>query len=555
MFVKKEVTALSRERTNLKSGRFLVIIPAILSIIILWYHYHVPGLSTDGVVYLQIARNILSGIGLGWQALWFPPLHSVLIAAVSYLTGIKDLLAVAGIVAPFMGFLLVLAVYFLASQLFDRRTALIASVLSALFPHLINFSFSPEAEITYTSFLVLSLALYVASIRRNSHCFAVLAGLSFALAYLARSEGFVIMALVFSVTTAVQGQRFYRSKVFKLSATATVLFFLAASPYLVFLKKHYGTWVISPKTSYVMSWMKSRIYHDNDKGEIFNDELWGLNSAGKLRWQEPKGTGELAEYLISNPTKNLSVYMHNLSMEIPGRIPNGSGMEHYPQVYPLYLALAALFAVFGRWGEYSREKKCVLLSPFIILLILPIFTEGWCKYLVPYLPLLIITASWGFTVITDMVFKKILGINDEKMQAVCIAILVCIVASRFIFALQAKSETPISQYKQFRAEYPAEAKKAGEWAVSKFGAGKNYMVIWCKLVYYLNGSWTPEPVAGINETLKFAKANKVDYVVKEMIGGDYAAEEIMTPPAGLQYVGLYKSSERQYAIAYYRLSK
>ena len=121
------------------------------------------------------------------------------------------------------------------------------------------------------------------------------------------------MAFVFACATAVQGRRFYRSAVFKYCLLATLVFVMTASPYLLFLHKHYGSWVISPKSTYVMIWMKSRIYHDNDKGEMGNDELWGLTPDGnKLRWQEPKGISDLVGYLMSHPGKSLSVYLHNL---------------------------------------------------------------------------------------------------------------------------------------------------------------------------------------------------------------------------------------------------
>ncbi|HEY6008970.1 MAG TPA: hypothetical protein VIU40_11655, partial [Geobacteraceae bacterium] len=94
--------------------------PALLSAFLLFGRPAVPGISMDGVTYLQIARNVLGGQGLGWQALWAAPLHSLFIALAARLCGTHDLAVAAGHVGRCLGVGLVLAVYFLARELFDR---------------------------------------------------------------------------------------------------------------------------------------------------------------------------------------------------------------------------------------------------------------------------------------------------------------------------------------------------------------------------------------------------------------------------------------------------
>ncbi|WP_243370768.1 glycosyltransferase family 39 protein [Geotalea sp. SG265] len=85
-----------------------------------------------------MARNILLGKGLGWQALWFPPLYSIFIAAVSSIAGIRELVFAASLVSVVCGAGLAFAVYFLASRLFDWKTAFCAAILCATFPHLLQ---------------------------------------------------------------------------------------------------------------------------------------------------------------------------------------------------------------------------------------------------------------------------------------------------------------------------------------------------------------------------------------------------------------------------------
>jgi 4-amino-4-deoxy-L-arabinose transferase-like glycosyltransferase len=549
---------INRLKTSI--GRhYPVVFPLLLSIIVLWRSYRIPGLSGDAITYFQISRNILFAGKLGWEALWATPLHSVIIAATSYLTGIHDLLTVVSLVSPLHAFLLVLAVYSLAVQIFDRRTALLAATLTAIFPHLLSIAYSAEPEITYTLFLMLALSCFCAAIRRSSLILAGAAGVAFSLAYLSRSEGFLVMALLFIAISVIQGKRFYLSSVFRLCVVSTVLFFLVSSPYLLFLKQHYGTFVISPKSSYVMIWMKAAIYHDHNISEAMNPELWGLNSAGKLRWQEPKGIGDLFSYLMSHPGKSLSVYLTNLSQELPGRVSNNSGMEHFPQLFPIYLSLAALFTVFRQWGPFSREKKAILLAPLLIFLVLPIFTGGWWKYLVPYLPLILIMAAHGICSLAALAATKINAKKQEKVAGMLVMIVAALVVIRFYLAfhpINVQKSAPVTTDILLRRQAAEACKDLGILARQRFGPGRNYLAPWSKFVYYLDGFWTPKPLGTDTELLTYAKTHEVDYLVNEAL----SQEEIQklynqAPPPGFEVVGILRSSRADYALAFYRLQK
>jgi 4-amino-4-deoxy-L-arabinose transferase-like glycosyltransferase len=312
-------------------------------------------------------------------------------------------------------------------------------------------------------------------LKRDALIYSALAGASFTLANLARSEGFLVMVMVMSTIVFLQGRNFFRSRVFVKCIVAIVLFVMIASPYCLFLKKHYGAWVISPKASYVMIWMKFFTYHDNEKGEEGNGELWGLNSDGKLCWQEPKGIGYLVDFLGSHPRKSISVYLNNLSHEIPGRIPNGSGMESYSQLFPVYLALAALFSTFLKWGPLGKEKKVILIAPLAIILILPVFTNGWWKYLVPYLPIVIILATKGLIGAVSLTATKIGSNNTRYVEIVLLVISVVSVGWHFSSALYPKSKpAPFNARQSLKNEIRVEAKKAGEYGFRLLGPGNNY---------------------------------------------------------------------------------
>lgn len=541
------------ENHGSKYLKFTFLIPLCVSVAIITYSYGLPGITADGHIYLQIARNIRYGIGLGWQALWCPPMHSILIALASWLPGVPDIHTAAGIVAPLMGVLLPVAVYFLAAGIFARSVAVAAAIITAAFPQFLFLSFSTDADITYTVFLITALALLHATAKRRSYLLALSAGVFFSLAYQTRSEGFLVMLFTLTVLCASEGRNFYKSLLSRCCIVVLLAFLMASSPYLLFLKNHYSAFVISPKSTYVLIWMKSRIYHDNDKGEMGNEELWGLAADGKYAWQHPSGLVDVAAYLLTHPEKSLRVYLDNLSHEIPGRIPNNSGCLHYPQVYPLYVFVLALFMAFRRSDKKSEYGKAVLFSPFLLLLILPVFTEGWWKYLVPYSPLLFIAASAGLFQLVQWLAPRFGKVERERTAAVTLLIIATLLAGYYLslrIVMQAPIKTGASPARQIFAE---ETRKAAEMARQQFGPGRHYMSPWNKMIYYLDGLWTAEPVADYRDMMSFAIRNNVEYIVKEISPSEVPAAELATVPPGLRLAAVYRSPRIDYSVLFYQI--
>jgi 4-amino-4-deoxy-L-arabinose transferase-like glycosyltransferase len=552
--------------TGFLSSRWLPLVPLVLSAVLMRLFWYPLSVTADGHTYLQIARNIQSGIGLGWQALWAAPLSSLIIAGVDSLFGIRDLLRTAGLLAPVMGVLLTGSVYFLAAGLFGRKTALLAALVTAVTPHLLLITFSTEPEIYYTVFLVTALGLLDRAVTRTSLRHAAASGVMFCGAYLSRSEGFLIMALTAAALLAVQGRHVLRSSVLRIVAVMTVVFFLAASPYLLFLKQHYGAFVISPKATYVLIWMKGRIYHDHDKGEQGNDELWGLTPEGKLKWQQPSGIGDLARYLAQDPGKSARVYLHNLSLELPGRVPNNSGTLHFPNVFPVYLAFCTVLSFLFPWGAASRSRKAAMAAPFLILLILPVFTEGWWKYLVPYAPLLIVLAAGGLVYAVDFACQRFRPEHPRIGTVLLAAGTLALMAydlDRYGNGLVRKAlapETAVSGTQESshdpsraaRLNYAEEARAAGQWAALRYGPGKNYMVTWNKMIYYLNGLWTPLPVADPIATYRYALRNRVDLLVLEVHDPEFPDAGLASAAPGFILDSVYHSKTSTYRVAFFR---
>ncbi|HZV83268.1 MAG TPA: glycosyltransferase family 39 protein, partial [Geobacteraceae bacterium] len=522
-----------------------LVILAVGTVLATW-KYTAPGLSMDGVTYMQIVRNLQMGEGLGWQALWASPGYSLLIACVSGLLDSKDLLRVVSLVGPVIYLALLLLVYFFSKSLFGRRTALIAGILAAVSPHLLTVTFAPEPELLYTCLQLGGLFILFTALQRRSSAWALLAGVVFALTWLSRSEGLLVMLFTLAAILIIERGRWREARIVHICLLAILAFMLTAAPYLLFLRKHYGTLVLSPKASYVMIWMKMG-YGDTKKEELHNDELWGLAPDGRLNWQVPKGTGDLIAYLAADPAKTAKTYLSNLSFELPGRIPNNSGMERYPQLFPIYLAVAAAVGAVAGGSREDRRSKALLLSPLLMLFVLPIFTQGWWKYLLPYFPLLLILAARGIVAGADR-FAGTVPVMKGRGALSVLTVLTMLIAGRFLWPQLPASATPGMPTISSRQQIADAQIKAGEWARNTFGRGHRYSMPWSKLVYYLDGYWVASPMADYSAQLSYLWRHRAEYVVTELTGKEVLEDmsSQVPPPPGMEMAGAYQSPDIAY---------
>lgn len=522
-----------------------------LSFFYVFYPFSIeePIISADAVYDAQIAKNIIWDGKLGWQATLQPPFQAVLTAMAYPLT--NNVLTAGILVSKIMLWLLPLSVYLLALRLFGPKTAFFSAVLVFFHPHYSFASAMMEPTVTYTTMLLMALFFSWEAFSRKSFIYAVVGGVFFSFAYLARSEGFLIlifMSLALSFVMLKKKKEVEKEFVIKAGVLLAIVlvFFIVSAPYLFFLENTYGKIVISPKSSYVQEWIKSRIYKDNNFGEIQNPRLWGLNDEGKLKWQEPKGAGDLIRYLASNPARNARIYLTNLSKEIPGRIGNAGGQQNYPQVYPLYFVVPALFwlaVVFRKRCE--RAKAVFLLSPFLILLVLPVYTPGWWKYLLPYTPLIIIMAVAGLLDISKSLKMRFV------LQFFCTFIILYSVwaVKSSAYALNE------SEYFKDRQKKVERVKKVAEWTQKRLNGHPNYMTYWSKLVYYLDGRWTALPVASLSDTIAYARKHKVDYIVREGGGAVWENEMVtsVNSETDLNLAAIYREPYSEYRVVFFKV--
>jgi len=204
----------------------------------------------DEVNYLKLGvSGYLNGLSDVLHTYWSP----LLPALISFFCLFFENFELAGRLVPIVaGSLLPLPVYFLAQRVYDRKVGLVAAAFVAVFPPLAFQSTQILTEPVYMLFGALAILFGLDALQRSAFRFAVLAGLSSGLAYLAHPQavGFFLMLVFWFVATfVVKWFPLPRRRTAVLLAGVGLAFLLMASPYLLFLKQTTGKWTFSAKAS------------------------------------------------------------------------------------------------------------------------------------------------------------------------------------------------------------------------------------------------------------------------------------------------------------------
>lgn len=532
-----------------KSGSYDYIIFAFLSFsAALWFGLFssIPARfdsipTFDAVFFIKLADNIFNFKELGWISFHEPLFYSFVTALLNFIT--DDSYVSAILISKISAVFLPGLVYIFAKDVFSRQIAIIAAILILFFPHIRAVSSSPQSESFYLLLITISSTLLWHAWQNKSFILAISSAIFFSLAYLTRSEAvFTMFFLLVSLNifnNLKENYLFYA----KISATVLIAFTIIASPYIFYLSQHYGAFTLGTKTSSIYFWVRDKCFHDPDPHRA----EWGLSPNGELNLISMKSE-ELIKYWGKDLKRSASVYFNNLVSEIPGRIPNDGAIKQYPQIYPLYLAIPVLFAIvlIIRKKKFSLEIG-YLLAPFLMLFIYPLLTEGWWRYLLNLLPYFLILSAKSIHEIATSV------VNSEKPH-IAVAFILLIVSTYHIFLVtwQPKEEN-VKKYMQSKSTVAQEVKKAGKWVRSVIPQDATYMAQWTRLPFYLVGRWVGLPETDFNNLLKYAKRNKVSYLLVESGSmGDVVQLASQNLP-GTKYLGSYSATNGGYFCSILKL--
>jgi len=249
----RSIGKLIARRINVLAG--WTTLALLIRLLCLWRLDHV--LSPDGVLYLTLAQNLKAGnFSTGFSPYW-APLYPILISLASIF--FRDPEFTGRFISVAAGALLVIPVYRLAFKWYGMPAARIAAAIVALHPLLIYYSTVVLTESVYTLVFTCAVVTGWSALSRGRRGSFLLTGFTFGLCYLLKPEAALFLPLLVAIVFI--RPFFHRAYSLKLGAQNGLLlamgFLLPAAPYIIYLQRQTGAWVLSGKTA-VHLWQGSR---------------------------------------------------------------------------------------------------------------------------------------------------------------------------------------------------------------------------------------------------------------------------------------------------------
>lgn len=438
-------------------------------------------ISADGVGYVSAARALLRGE--------FSPLitygvvYPALTAAVSA-TGL-DTESAGRIVSAVMGSLLVVPLYLLGRDFFDRKVATVACILIIAWPPLRAWACEVMTQATYITLLVTWYWLLWQAYRRGSLRWTLAAGAVAGLSYLTRPESLVAFAAMAPLLLLPgAGTRDVKRRLVLFAACAGA-FILMLLPFVVLVHHFTGLWQLSGKG-----------------GVTLADALSEYLGRPDLK-NEPgfKGIGIL-DVIRSYPEFLWINFQQNLAKTLQTMV-------------PWYLWVAALvgFAV-GEWNWQRVTGRLYLLASFAPLGIIVVFFFVGPEYLQPYLPVLFMWAGNGICTVERCLLRPLSAQESFSHYASRAPLSIVAVSALTIFTFV--EQVPARSGKPYSCEDDGgryDQRRIGELLKRQLPSGSRIMTRWGRISFYAEMENVGMPQSGLMEMIDTARKNKVRYLI------------------------------------------
>jgi hypothetical protein len=344
----------------------------------------------DEPFYLWLGQSLLSGEGyrfFGLSGIHFSPLFPLLAALIGWLAGIfltgpgQALAAGSVVLYVVCGALLVLPIYGIGRRLVGTGPALMAGLVTALYPAL-TAGVPLWGTMTEPLFLLLIATawwgLLVALEEGRWRSYGV-AGVALALAYLTRTEALVYLVaglaavLLLSLVSAggEDGQRglFVRLRTPLAGAGVTLtLFLVLISPYLVLMRVETGHWQLVEEAGSTYVSAQGLAYSDT---AAFDAATWGLDPAsGEVYLFSPASEGE---GLLRAIAADVRGFGRRLWVNTKALL----ATTFSSRLIPWPLAALGVLGLFGRPWDARRLRGELLLTASLVgpLSFIPFFIQ------------------------------------------------------------------------------------------------------------------------------------------------------------------------------------
>jgi 4-amino-4-deoxy-L-arabinose transferase-like glycosyltransferase len=443
--------------------------------------FHV--IATDGTGYALAARAFASG---DWHGLGVSGFYPVLIAFATLF--ISDLETAGRITSLVCGSLLVIPLFLLGRDLFSRKVAVAACLITIVWPSMVLYSCEVVTQAAYITLQLAAVYCIWRAFMSPSLLRGSLAGLFMGLSYLTRPEAILlsvaipVVLLFFSLGELREKRLFFWSY-----AGSFLLFFL-----LNMLLVHHvtGEWQLSAKTDVAL-----------------NDALsYYLNipDINYIPGYEPKSYLDIIRehpaFLWKNSLQNLQTAWQSM----------------------LPLPLWILFLVGFFSGGFDKEKnrrRLFLLSTFAPFSVIIVFYYIVGGYNEAYLPVLFLFSAAGFATIEEKV-KGYLALSIQACSAhtrtrVPLLLLVAAIYTVTLMVPQIRKDITDADYRPEMDDGRRAEKHIGLLLKNNLPPGK-IMTRWARVAFYAEREWVNIP-AGVDfkEIIKAAQDSSAQYLVAD----------------------------------------
>ena len=484
----------------------IVIIAGLLCVgfLLRFYLFHLHKvIDYDGVYYAMLGKNLFSGNGYiepeGIYQWYYPPLYPLNIGILWKLSG--NLEVSSKLVSLIYGTLILPLTYLIAKKFYNFKVGIIATALVALHPNMIRFSTTDTAESLFIFILLLAIYLTLYAIESNKLIIFSFIGVLFGMLFLCKPAGVQYLAgyTLFFIFIGLL-EKWGIKTVITRTIMIVIMFLIIATPYLFFLKKHYGYWTLSELATRNLARSLLISAGDNDaKVYQLNDDRTELKYFTSDTYSG-KHISILSNFK-ENPENFIRRYFSNLRDEL---ILIFDGIRIF--AIPLLIFLfAGFFRIF--FNKKVKIRELILFSIFIPFLTAPLVSAHSPRWVLPMVPVLLIWSSIGIVDFQEKLNKshgQYFQLFTSKFTAFVLLIWLLAITGPFI-----------QESKSYAHSYPYEHKELGVWMKKnlKINSSTTVMSASPHVSFYAGTKLKIMPWGNAEEIIEYAKYCNIKFLV------------------------------------------
>lgn len=455
----------------------------------------------DETAYVRIAENLASGKGpldiSGLTTTHFTLLLPMMITALAFVLG--DYVLSGYVIVTIFGVLVLVPTFLLGKELAGERVGLMAAALVAVSPIFVGTSEYIYTENIFIFFLLMSIFFIWQLLRRWRLSCASLAAVSLGLAYLANPLAVLYLVLFLVLAIAVALRKGVMRRLAVTMGLFLAVFFIVASPYIIFLHGELGRWTLSGKESFAHNNFAAT--HDLRRDDVKQWEaaITALDESGEEIVALSIERIGIMDFFLSQPAWAAKIFLKQ-SYEFY------TGILH--QVIPLWLLPLIGLGLFGRGWNRRRAAGVGYLSLMMLPGVLILAMLAFTRFFMPFVPLAMIWVGQGWqrleqwggeTAYLSFVEPRSSQIKRRVPWLVGIAVLLPVLA--------------MSAATTLKQDYPVEYKEAGQWLKQAAGPETRVLNRDFSSAYYAGGTAVLLPTASYEDTTDYARRKDVDYLI------------------------------------------